>query len=422
MTAVIPIRQHTVTRVERFAEYALKAPIQAELSSDESWSPRTQSTVTFDSYPVQWPDPSHRNRQGDWMLLRLATFYAERFTLAELTATHGGSVAAVTAAHGGSTAPVTAAHTRPWNPAESLQPLSAATGLWGGDTAAVTTDIGGSTAAATRALRVPGGSYLPARSEYLTAQLIIRDISEDPAAGTITYRLASDDARLHDYRRTVTTPATFTTTSLRTLVHQLLEYLVDPYGVPPLAAGPDTEIIPPIEWKPAQTIWDVLAPILEVVGWELYADLSGVFQLRPRIPAAASVGLDADTNLIEIRPATDMARAAADGAIIEYEGGDPEAPATRYDVFTMPGAKRILHETRDGVKPGPGAAERLVSRARARAHTATARTLWELSLAAGQEVAVALPAAVTTPTGIIQSISWDTSTRESVIELRDITT
>lgn len=414
---MIPIRAHEAHVVERFTLAEVAEPIELTLGMDESWSPRVQGTLTVAENAIQWPTVAIEKRQGDWITLTLETRYGPTFTLWDLTADFGGSIAAVSAAHGGSVEAITQAYTRPWNPRENLLPLSAATARWGGSVAAVTADVGGGVEAITRALRVPGGSYLIPETERMLARLKVRKITPDYDAGTITYDLASADVRLHEYRRTDTSVWMSPTTSLRALVQEMIGYLGGADGPPELAPGPDVTIPAGTDWATAQTIWEALSPVLESVGYELWADLDGRYRLGPRTTTAAPVILDADANLISFEPVTDTSTSHADGGIVEYSEGATDAD--KYDVYLMPGASRILHETRPGIKPGAGAAENIVARARARGRAARARVTTQLKLRPSQSVQIRGGGSPSLAT--IESLSWDYRTAETTMQLRDLT-
>ncbi|MBL5972429.1 MAG: hypothetical protein D3X82_01265 [Candidatus Leucobacter sulfamidivorax] len=424
MSEVVPIREVRARILQRITRAGLGEPITARVSEDEEWSPRIQGEVTIPATLDLYPPvpPNIWKLQGDYLLLELETRYGPGLSLADLTAAYAGSIAAVTAQHGGSVEAITRAHTRPWNPGEPILPLAEATALWGGATAAVTADVGGSMAAITRALRVPGGSYLPAETERTVYQLRTRRTAPNTVEGTITLELASEDVRLHDYRHTAASVLQSTHTRLRPLVAEVLGIIAAGAGdwvTVELMPGPDVAIAAGPEWKPGMTAWDFLHPVLEAVGWQLYTPADGIYRLEPRTTRTAPQPLDQAVNLIEYLPVTDLKDAYYDGAIVEYTDADELIPSQRFDVYLMPGAQRILHETRPGIRTMPGAAEQLVTRSQQRGRTGTARTTLALPLGAGQRVQI-LPGGVQQH-GTIRSLTHTIPDAETSMQFRDIT-
>ncbi len=411
---MIPILQHSAHLLNPYTLARVAESIDCQITMDEAWSPRIQATLTLPAADAgaigMWGSPH--------TVIEYQTRYGPGLTLADLTAAYGGSIAAVTAAHGGSIRAITDAHTKPWHPQERIEPLSAATARWGGSIAAVTAEVGGSIAAITRALRSPGGSYRIPPAVKMRARLRARRIAPDDLAGTVTVELASEDVRLHDYRRTLTTTWISPHTSLRQLVEYVLRTITD-YGQPGLLPGPDTIIPAGVEWLPGRTAWEILAPVLEACGWQLYAGLDAMLRLEPRIETPAPYPLDEDTNLIDYRPEQDYAGAFYEGAILEYTDAPDDDPALRYDVYAPPWAERIAHETRPGVRAVPGAAEQLVGRSVTRGRTGTATSHATLTLRPGHRVR--LVSGGREDHGTIEAITWPHPDPETRIKLRSIT-
>lgn len=422
--SVLPIREVRATIVERITRTPLGHPISLNIGMDEEWSPRIQGEVVIpDRLDLSAWDLGGGlwKLQGDVLTLELETRFGSGLTVADLTAAYGGTVAAVTAAHGGSVRAVTEAHTRPWHPGELLQPLSAATALWGGSVAAVTADHAGRVAEITRRLRVPGGTHLISPTEQLRLVLRIREQTPDELDGTITIQVASEDVRLHDYRHTATSVLQSLHTSLRPLVAEVLQRIgqnAGPQHRIELAPGPDLTITAGQEWKPGQTAWEFLHPILEAAGWSLYADAAGLYRLEPRTTTVAPDTLHVELNLIDYRPRTDLRDGWYEGAIVEYTDADPEIPTQRYDVYLMPGAQRIMHETRPGVRTMPGAAEQLVTRSRTRSTIGDAEAVTMLRLRPGQRAPIRSP--LRADHGTIRALTHRLPDAETTIRFRDI--
>lgn len=418
MTGIVPMRAVEAYLIERLSGATIAEAVQLTMRSDSTWSPRTQAELTLTAF--EWPLPEWEQRQADWACIRLVTMYRPRILLEQITAEHDGDLASITTAFGGDLAKISAHYSLPWNALEPILPLSAWTALWGGNLAAVTVEHGGQLAPITERMRRPGGAWLAPPTETTVARLKVRHIA-DNGDGSYTYGLASDDVRMHEYRRTEVLPLVSSYTSLRELVEAMLSHLVDGTGAPSLEPGDDVAIPAGLTWAPGVTLWDTLAPTLEAVGWELFADLDARWHLRPRAAATAPHGLDPAVNLIEYLPGTDYATAGANAAVIEYPDTTSTLPEDRFDIWkTWPGASRVLYERRAGNKPAPGAARELVERSRARASTATARSTIAHQLRAGQRLPLELADFPRYAT--IRSLSHDLAAAETRYELTDIRT
>lgn len=421
MSAALPIRQATAQVVERIYGGVLGAPISLTITQDESWSPRVQGELTaprrlLDEITRPNGDAKLGELQGDTLTIQLVTRYGRQRLCRDYTP--------VMLAGG---APALLDYVRtpeaPWHPGEPILPLSAATALWGGSVAAVTADCGGSIAAITRALRQPGGSYNIPPTEHQLVRVRRRKETPDDLEGVVTITFVGEDVRLHDTLNT--TPAAYVNyyTSLRSLV---LDVLGKVYGggfeldLPVLVRGQDVTIPTGQEWKPAQAPWEFLHPILEAVGWQLYADLEGRYHLEPRATTPAPHGLDADRDLIDFQAIRDRAEGYYDAAMVEYTDGNPAIPAERWDIAAHPGARRVLHETRSGKRTTPGAAALLLQRSQARFTPGAAQSTIQLDLHPGHRIDARTP--WRTEHATISALTHTYPAAETRYELRDITT
>lgn len=419
MSWALPIREPVAQVVERVYGGVLGVPISLTITQDESWSPRVQGELTaprrlLDEIARPGGSASLGELQGDTLTIQLVTRYGRQrlcrdYTPVMLAGGAPGLLAFVRAP------------AAPWHPGEPIQPLSAATARWGGSVAAVTAECGGSIAAITRALRQPGGSYDIPPTETQTVRVRRRKESPDDLEGTVTITLAGEDVRLHDERNTATAAYVNFYTSLRALVTDVLgkvyEYSLD-IDRPRLTPGTDVTIPTGQEWKPAQTAWEFLHPILEAAGWQLYADLAGVYHLVARLSSPAPHGLDADRDLIDMKTIRDRADGYYDAAMIEYTDGT--TPAERWDVYAPLGARRVAHETRPGKRLSAGAAEQLVQRSRARLTPGTAQSTVQLDLRPGHRLAIRTP--WRTEQATISALTHTYPAAETSYELRDIPT
>ena len=421
MTA-LPIRQVSAQVVERLHGGLLGQPISLTITQDESWSPRVQGQLTaprrlLDEIARPHGSVKLGEMQGDTLNLALVTRYGRQRLCRDYTPAllAGGFPALLALAR---TPPT------PWHPGEPIQTLAAATARWGASVAAVTAECGGSMAAITKALRQPGGSYDTPATETQTVRVRRRKETPEDLDGIVTITFAGEDVRLHDSLNTAT--AAYENqgyTSLRGLVEDVLQKV---YGggfeldLPVLARGLDVAIPTGQEWKPAQSAWEFLHPILESVGWQLYADLEGIYQLEPRATTTAPHGLDADRDLIDFQTIRDRADSFYDAAMVEYTDGNPAIPSERWDITAYPGARRVLHETRAGKRTTPGAAALLLQRSQARFTPGAARSTVQLDLKPGHRIDARTP--WRTEHATIAALTHTYPEAETRYELRDIIT
>lgn len=422
--SVLPIRAVHAKIVERITHTPLGEPISVRIRMNEEWSPRIIGDITIpDTLDIS---ASHLpgqlwKYQGDTLTLLLETWYGPGLPIKDITEHRTEARCSYfTITPGASCEAMTRLYTHPWHPDELLQPLSAATLLYGGTASAVTAAHTPVTPEKlTRDLRQPGGSYLIPDTETLLLALRVRAQTPHEIDGTITLQVASEDVRLHDYRLAETTELLSTHTSLRHLVADVLRRIIDTSNELArieLAGGPDITIPDGQLWQPGQTAWEFLNPTIEAVGWTLYADSAGIYHLRPRETVASPHLLDADKNLIDYTPTTDLADAFYDAAVVEYM--DAEEPDPRYDVYAPPGFQRVMYESRPGTRPVPGAAAQLVQRSRTRAATATAQTTSMFEVQPSQRVQVA--SVDRTDYGTVTAITHTLPDAETTLELRDV--
>lgn len=401
---MIPISRHSAALLDDRGEL-LAEPITASLTLDADWTPRAQAKAMLlagDS------DNLARRR----VTLRLRQSFGSDLSCAGITAVWGGGVGAFTRGKVRAARDVTRELTTPYNPFEYTNPLTLGTTLWGGSIAAVTADPGAQLAELTRVMRVPGGSYSPPAAVFVDYVLVPSRIPADARTQAVEVTFNSVDVELHDYRRTTTTVYVSAYTSLRELVVMAAGLT----GLT-LAPGQDKTIPTGAEWRPGMTIWEFLHPVLESVGWQLYGNEIGTLTLEPETPVDSPMTLHADTNLIEYEPELDQDDAYADGAIVEYLGGE-NGPV--YDVYRPAGSRRILHETRDVAYPGPGAAELLVQRSRTRSATAKTEHLSDYRARPNTNTTVT-PNDGGPRSGLITKLEWSYPEATQRTDLRNIT-
>jgi hypothetical protein len=87
-------------------------------------------------------------------------------------------------------------------------------------------------------------------------------------------------------------------------------------------------------------------------------------------------------------------------------------------VYLMPGARRIMHDTRPGVRTMAGAAEQLVTRSRTRATIGDAEAVTMLRLRPGQRTGINSPARF--DHGTIRALRHRLPDAETTLAFRDI--
>jgi hypothetical protein len=394
---MIPLSRHS-GQILTLAGIPITDPLAIRLGMDEAWSPRIQGSVTL-----------HTNDAAlitaDAVIVRLRQTFGPDMSVAAITDWWRGSLAAITARVGGSVALVTAQFTKPWNTFEGLRPLAAFTARWGGVVALVTSNPGGRVSKITQEMRQLGGTYSPPPAQVIEVRARIRPAQVSPPDGLIEFAIAGEDILMHDYRRVQGTTYLSPHTSLRALVQFALDYV----GLS-LAPSADETIPAGAEWAPAQTIFEFLHPVLESVGMTLYADVNTLMRLAPYTPVASVHTYRHDSNLtgfaLDITP-------PYDGAVVEYTGQDPAA----YDIYAPLVAQRILHETRESVYPGAGAASELVARSLTRGREATLTATGGYAVRPLDRVAI-FPTDLEHQ-GTVSAIAWDYPNATSTVRIRD---
>lgn len=452
---MIPIRQNNVQIVDRIRKIPLGIPTTVTLTMDEEWSPRIQGEITLDDHILAerlrpGDDQKLGSLQADIIRLEIETTHRPHIgalvtafnKLPTSGGTYGGSVAIWSVylnAYGPTLAGLTQADEQfsattgggAWNQGEVIEPLRTATALWGGVVEQVTEAFGPvvQLAKITAALRTPGGVYDPPPTDRLSVQLRIRGEHPNWGDGTTTLTVASEEVRLEDYRRTITTTHITTETSLRALVRWVLSEILKTAAIGTvleLAPGPDIAIPAGQEWTTGQTASEMLHPIIEAVGWTLYCDVDARYYLEPRTTTVAPLDLDIDRNILDIENDDEVTGDWYDGAVIEYTDADPLDPAARFDIYA-PWAQRVAHLTRPGVRPVPGAAQQFVERARSRGVTGRIESLMLTALRPAQRVTSLLDTYVAqgnvyrlSQSGTIRTVTHRLPDGETSLTLRDI--
>lgn len=396
---MIPLSRHT-GQLLNTDRTPIIDPIDISLETDEMWSPRWRGRVTIHADDLA--------ALTDRVIVRLRSAFGSDLSIAALTEWAGASVSGMTARAGGVVSAITAYLTRPWNPFETISPVSYFTTLYGGDVSTVTAAHGGTVASLTAQSRQPGGAYLPPSPQHVEATLTVRDIRSNTREGTHEIELAGADIALHDYRHMSATTYVSPHTSLRALT----QYVLDLVGGT-LAPGTDVTIAAGAEWSPGQTAWDFLHPVAEANGWTIWADESATYNLAAATVNASPIELDAETNLTEWTPET---APTDDAVLVEYTGETPVA----YDIYAPAGFKRPRIETRETTYPGAGAAQEIALRAATRAKTGVASCTNLYGIRPLDRVTVRPPSAPLTAT--VSSVEWNYPAATMSVRVRDLVT
>jgi hypothetical protein len=370
--------QHTVTAVTSTG-VTLKVK-SGSVTLDEAWSPYGQLAFT-----CALPSPADRDlldiRDAPIRVdVRLRQDFGRPWSLAAVTAAHGGSLASLTEAFGGTPlGSITVAYFVAWN-SFSIR------------------------AATTREFN-----------------LLITERSFDYQRGEMDVTAATDEARLQGDALVATSIYTPTTTSVRSLVQLVLARI----GATLQSGTNDAAVdIAATAWEPGRSGWEYIAPLLETANLRLWCDEDRRWYLTtPQPISAGALALSPETGTVT-RLSDRMTRHGLDwfdAVVILYKWTDEfDLAQTAYDVAGATSPTNVFVETRARPYPGSGAAAGILSRAQGRG-----RQL-EISAVSNYQAQPGQPATVTIPgtdlqTGFVSSVSWDVETAEMAINARGLT-
>lgn len=390
------------------------SPIDLSMTLNEASRPYISADVTLPSALfTEALDP----RTGARLTLRLHQAFGELLEINNLTADFGGDVSDVTT-HYTPVTPrkITDDYTRPWNMFEPADPISAITAVYSGDVSNITAVFLGDVSAITKFLHTSGGSFNPAPSTFIEANLGIRSIKRNLLDGVTSVELASDEALLQDYGLQTATPYVPATNDIRTLVN----YVLSKIGAV-LQTGTATGTFTTAEWTPGQDAWGFIAPITQKAGLTLWCDEQRRWYLEPNAQTIGTLELSDTSNVTEITTSLNRDENYYDSCVIQYEWNDGTGNTLRqWDVYAPAGATRTNYiQYSDTPYPGAGMAQKLTERAKTRGETYNINAISNYNARPRQALTVDVTGAPLYK-ATTASISWTVPDDRMTITVRDL--
>lgn len=177
------------------------------------------------------------------------------------------------------------------------------------------------------------------------------------------------------------------------------------------------------DWKPGQSLFDFLQPLINASGLRLFCDESRVWRLvNPNeyevpgyVVAQAKFNATEGEDLITRNEDT-----WADAVVVIYSWSDSGGESkTAYDVAGDPTGKAVVREL-SREYPGPGAAQHILNSLQGRGRTQTVTVLGQYGATPGQDATISLPG--TYPqTGKVRRVTFDLSSGLMDVETRGLT-
>ncbi len=339
---------------------AVLSPTDVRVQLSEARFPFGQADVTVPIGQLDFSNP----RAGDArLLLDLRESVGDPVRVSEITADHGGSMAALTAVFGGAVAPVTATYFEPWNDDETI------------------------TGSAAR------------------LNLVLHGREVDHAAGVVRLTGYTDEALAVVYRLVSTSVETSGSLSVRGTVNFALSKI----GAALLPGPVDAVIEEPdaIVWEPGVSAWEYIRNVAEAAGLVVRCDGRRRWTLTRRDDTRPErVVLDRSTG---IRERIDVdGEQYADAVVVRYDWTDPASGESRTRVDTASqraDAVTVKLVERRVPYPGRGAAAYWLKRLAARGRMFDITQVNDYAIRPGMEFTAPVPA---TPTqvGRIEQIEW----------------
>lgn len=175
-------------------------------------------------------------------------------------------------------------------------------------------------------------------------------------------------------------------------------------------------------WKPGQSLFEFLQPLLAASGLRLFCDETRTWRLVDpevyEVPGyvVAQSGYNATEGSDEI---TRMDDTWADAVVVVYTWTDRDGEShTAYDAAGDPNGKTILRELNHEY-PGPGAAAHILNSFTGRGRTQTVTMLGQYGAAPGQTVTISLPGAYP-QTGKVRAVTFDLKSGLMDLETRGL--
>jgi len=387
---------------------------------DQTWTPYVQGSFTYpvgplDEFPANRAqlDPRNSNYR---VTLEMRQQFSDSDTVAVLTTLFGsGTVAALTAAYGsGTVAAITAQRNRPWTVGEYRRPVI--------------------------------------RKANLGIRRYVR--SDD---GTCTVTLASDEARLQDYRQwglqggdgTVAPFGLMGPTMLVALIKFVLATVIPTTPSTLLVTADDYSlaafnvqifnssgavIAQGVDWKFGVTAWDFLAPYVQLAGARLWCDESNIWHLdRLLEPTDGTLSLTGGTSvgasMLGYSESISRDDEWYDGVAVHYTwtttaGVDKEY--VEWDISA--GNSHVYIVDRDlgdnrpaGFWPPDGAAAAIKRQLDAVGRAVPIVAVNDFAADTGSALTIALPFNLDIPiTGRVSAIGWDFGSGDMTVTSRNL--
>lgn len=270
----------------------------------------------------------------------------------------------------------------------------------------------------------PGAAYQAPLTR--TFDLGLRSRVLDHVAGTITLTFASDEALLQDNAHVSTIPLYVPATN----VFGAVQYVLNRIGTAlyESSAGEAATPFDPAKnvWKPGQSAWDWLAPIVQAADIRLWCDERRRWRLTPAsIAAGDTIALTAADHLTRATDSISRDEEFYKGVLVTYEWADAEGKQqTAYDLaYTPPWIpstqQRIKRVTIRRTYPGPGAAKRLLRAALTRGRVIQVTAISQYVMNPGRPVTISLPS---TPlqSGFAAAVAFQFPGDEMTVRMREL--
>lgn len=392
-------------------------PTDVSVTLDETFSPYCQATVVVPKGAI---DPTDIDpRQGDRLKLRLQQDFGDLIYNSEITADFGGDVSNITAG----ISPMkpttfTRRYTKPWNIFEPALPLSTVTSAYGGLVSALTA---ASLATVWRMSDFLHGSgvFNPAPSTIFDGDLVVREVTEDYIAQTVTISLTSDETLLQDLPNDgmIVTPVY----SLRELINRFLLVLgtsLQPGTANSTYTGGYTPVIDP---ENVQSVWDFLIEQVQAAKFVFYCDEQRRWYLTTSTTTAGTIELKDDDNITAFTRTISRNEKWYNQAVIWYKKPNGTYGVDKY-YSPLPAGQPDRGLSKYGgeiFEPIPGAAQSIVERSLTRGETYTVEAINNFD-ARPRSTLTTDVTGIPVMSGVIQSVTFALPSARMSIELRDL--
>lgn len=355
-------------------------PKNLQIQVDESWSPYVQASLTF-----AMPDPSDREaldlREEDLRIsINVRRDFGQSWTVADLTALGGYSVAGLT-----------------------------------------TILAGGPLASITHALYVPWNGALERPAVLRTFDLVVTSREFDDVAQELRIEAASKEALLQADALISVTPSTAGSTDLYTIVNGVLAR----YGeaLSPTSSTATVAEVDATTWNPGVHAWNYVDPMLEAASLRLWADETGTFWISPRGETTPGSVVLSPASMTEHKDSMTLnGDVWADAVVVKYTWTDAlDINNTAYDVAgASPARSARIIERRNVVYPGAGAAAGILDRSQGRGRVLDVEAVNDFAVSPGQSITIN-PPATDAQTGYVSAITWRLPEGEMRVVTRGLT-